>query len=92
MVGFMEHIEAPLTVSDICDKLGRKAIAERLNVGATAVSNASVEQKFPAAWYAVIREMCGSSGIDCPLDAFNWKGTDARRLPQSGASSVDGAA
>lgn len=78
----MEHFAPPsLTASAICDALGRKAIAERLNVGATAVSNASAENRFPASWYAAIKDMCEAAEIACPLDAFNWKGL----APEQGA-------
>lgn len=68
------HINTKSTVAEVCDLLGRKEMAERLNVGVTAVSNACVEDRFPAAWYAVILSMCQNRGIACPLCLFGWKG------------------
>ena len=60
------------TAADICDALGRKAIAERIGVGLTAVSNASVLGQFPAYWYLAIREMCAESGLPCPDAMFSF--------------------
>lgn len=70
----MEHdIPTYPTASSICDALGRRAIAERIGVGITAVSNASVEGVFSATWYDTIYGMCQDAGIDCPRDLFKWK-------------------
>ena len=63
----------PITASNICDVLGRRAIAARVGVGVTAVSNASVEGIFSAAWYDTIRLMCQEAGIECPRSLFKWK-------------------
>ena len=57
----------------ICDNLGRKNIAERLGVGPTSVSNASVAGVFPASWYLVVKEMCDEVGIECPVESFSFK-------------------
>ena len=61
------------TASDIIEGLGRKELAARLGVGLTAVSNASVSGRFPAAWFAVVSELCEVRGIECPTSAFNFK-------------------
>lgn len=62
-----------ITVADICDRLGRKVIAERVGVGVTAVSNASVEGKFASAWFLAIKGMCDDIGIPCPERLFKFK-------------------
>jgi len=74
-----KHASSPQTVSAICDTLGRKAIADRLGVGTTAVSNASVDGRFPAAWYLGIVSMCDAAGLHCPIMLFNWRGQDRPR-------------
>lgn len=57
----------------IADVLGRKAMAERLGVGATAVSNAVVRGWFPPSWYFVIDKMCEGVGIECYPEMFRMK-------------------
>lgn len=61
-----------ITASVICDALGRKAIADACGVGLTAVSNASVENRFPAKWFRVVRSMCDAVGQGCPEDLFSF--------------------
>ena len=58
----------------IADTLGRKAIAERLDVGETAVSNAVVRGWFPATWSKLLEQMCEDAGIDCPPAVFKMRG------------------
>lgn len=58
------------TVTDICDRLGRKNMAMRLGVKATAISNAVAAGRFPAKWFLVVREMCAESGVECPDGVF----------------------
>lgn len=60
-------------VIEICQAVGRKKIAARLGVGATAVSNAVVAGVFPASWFAVISDACKEAEVECPREAFNWK-------------------
>lgn len=67
-----DQIETQSIVSDICDALGRRAIAARLGRSVAAVSNAASDGVFPSAWYIVIREMCAAAGVDCPVAAFNF--------------------
>lgn len=59
-------------VALICDKVGRKVVAERLGVGKTAVSNAATEGMFPARWYREIRLLCEEHGVECGDDLFNF--------------------
>lgn len=61
------------TAIDIADALGRKKMADTLDVGVTAVSNAVVRGSFPAAWFLAVSEMCAGRGIDCPPSLFNMK-------------------
>lgn len=72
--------DTQVTASDICDALGRKAIADRIGVGLTAVSNASADGGFPAKWFAVLREMCAECGLDCPEHLFNFVRPSAKRF------------
>ncbi|WP_027242535.1 hypothetical protein [Pseudophaeobacter arcticus] len=45
-------------ISQIADIIGRKVIAETLQVGSTAVSNAIARGAFPASWYLSIQALC----------------------------------
>ena len=47
-------------------------MARRLDVRRQAISNASVDGKFPAKWYRVVKAMCEEAGIDCPDDIFSF--------------------
>ena len=67
----MKH-DTQTTASDICDALGRKIIAQKLGVGITAVSNASVQGRFSARWYVAIKSLCADAGIDCPDELFSF--------------------
>ena len=51
-------------VSQIADIIGRKVIAETLQVGSTAVSNAIARGAFPASWYLSIQILCEERGLD----------------------------
>jgi len=68
-------------VKTIIEAVGSEAICERLNVSSHAVRYAKTDGVFPAAWYAGLRELCEASSIECPLEAFNWKGQ-----PETGAA------
>lgn len=57
----------------IAAKIGQRRIAMALSVGATAVNNAVVRGKFPAAWLPVIRQICEAEGITCHESAFNFR-------------------
>ena len=71
------------TVKTIIEALGVDAICAKLQVSHHAVRYAKTDGIFPAAWYAGLLELCAGAGIDCPLDAFNWKG---QTEPQPGAA------
>lgn len=58
--------------SEVCDKIGRKRMADSLGVGVTTISNAAVAGIFPARWYAVVKGFCLSDGIECPDELFNF--------------------
>jgi hypothetical protein len=70
---------------DIAALIGQRRIAVALGIGVTAVNNAVVRGKFPAAWLPVIRQICATEGIACHESAFNFRAaTDGQfdaRLP-----------
>jgi hypothetical protein len=73
MVVLMQDISpTPLTAADVCDALGRKEMASRLERTTAAISNAASEGVFPAGWYLIISEMCAARGIDCPPSLFKF--------------------
>lgn len=57
----------------ILDTLGRKRVADALGVKMNAVHMAASD-RMPGFWYRPIAELCEAEGIECPLDAFRWKG------------------
>ena len=59
-----------ISAVEICDTLGRKAMANRLRRSVAAVSNAAASGVFPSAWFLVIQEMCSTAGIFCPRELF----------------------
>ncbi|MGR3599171.1 MAG: hypothetical protein ACU0FH_02020 [Heliomarina sp.] len=69
----MEHTSGKSLVAGICQALGRRNIGEGVGVGKTAVGNAVSEGIFPASWYRVVKSLCDETGIECPLEAFNFK-------------------
>lgn len=48
----------------------RSAMAARLGVGLTAISNGVVAGKFPASWFAVLKQLADEVGCECPLCLF----------------------
>ncbi|WP_139206524.1 hypothetical protein [Paracoccus homiensis] len=62
------------SVADICEAIGRPVIASAVGVGLTAVSNAAVENRFPARWFFIIRSLCKEQGLDCPESLFSFAG------------------
>lgn len=75
-----------MTVSEVCDVLGRKKIENRLGVSKAAISNAVSDGVFPSAWYGVISGMCGEKGIDCPLPIFSFRRLEGEALKTKGGS------
>lgn len=71
------------TVKSIIETLGVDAICARLHVSTHAVRYAKTDGVFPAAWYAGLLVLCDGAKIECPLEAFNWKG---QPQPQAGAA------
>lgn len=67
------------TVTDICDKVGRQAIASAVGVGLTAVSNAAVENCFPARWFYAVRGLCRDANVECPETLFSFVGIDTAK-------------
>ena len=61
------------TVSEILSIIGRNDLANELGVGLTAISAASVSNKFPSAWYPIVMEMSARHGVTVSRDAFNWR-------------------
>lgn len=67
------------------DAVGRRTIADALGVGLTAVSNAYVDDRFPASWFDALDRIASEAGEDLPRSAFNWK--RAKSLPQKTGKS-----
>ena len=66
-----------MSVETICDSIGRARIAAVVGVKRTAVSNAVRDNSFPAAWYAVIKQLCADVGLDCSDELFSFRAPQA---------------
>jgi len=66
----MSYMPDMLTVELIVKSVGRKALANQLGVGETAVHNAEAEGLFPASWRDVIETFCKTDGIDISSREF----------------------
>ena len=67
-----EQKPTPPTAAAVCDALGRREMAARLERTVAAVSNAASEGVFPSGWFLVISKMCEDRGVECPLSLFNF--------------------
>ena len=65
------------TASQLADALGRKTIADALDVGLTAVSNAVVRGWFPSSWFLVMESLAKEAGIPCPPELFKMRAHSA---------------
>ncbi len=70
--------------SILSDRIGRAKMANALQIGSTAVSNAVVREKFPASWFRVLSVLCAEVGEDCPLDLFAMRPLDSSLIADSG--------
>ncbi len=61
-----------MTVEQICDEVGRKQLADSLNVSRAAITNAIAAGKFSPRWYRVVSVLCDEKGIECPDDLFGF--------------------
>lgn len=76
-----------ITVSEICDAIGRQVLAKDLSVGSTAVSNAAVQGRFPAKWFKVVKRHCDRLDLQCPDELFNFLNpTSPEAIPASAPS------
>ncbi len=73
-------------VINITDALGVEAITKKLGVTRHSVRHARTTGLFPASWYAPLLAMCGDVGVDCPIEAFNWKSPASTLEHERGAA------
>ena len=59
------------TPRSLIERLGRDAIAARLDIAPRRVSNAALDAQLPASWYVTLSDMAGA---DLPRDMFTFKG------------------
>lgn len=74
-----------ITAPQFADAVGRKKIAEAMNVGMTAVSNAVVRERFPSSWYETCEVLAAEAGIEFPKYLFSQKGSHASRCVEINA-------
>ena len=65
-----------ITTYQFASAVGRKKMAEALDVGATAVSNAVVRGRFPSSWFTRCQTLAIDAGVDCPPDLFGMRAAD----------------
>lgn len=69
----MKHVTSP-TVAQICEAIGRDAIARSVDVKPNSVSNAIADNRFPARWFIAVKELCDAAGMPCPAHLFHFAG------------------
>lgn len=62
-----------VTVSQVCDTVGRQNIAAAVGVKKAAVSCAVSDNRFPPAWFPSVRALCEKHKIECPEALFGFK-------------------
>ena len=65
-----------MTAPQFADAVGRKNMADALEVGATAVSNAVIRGWFPSSWFYTCQHLAGSVGVECPPQLFGMRPVD----------------
>jgi len=65
------HVGNMETPRSLIERLGRDAIAARLDIAPRRVSNAALDAQLPASWYVTLSDMAGA---DLPRDMFTFKG------------------
>jgi hypothetical protein len=61
------------TASELADAIGRKRMADTLEVGVTAISNAVVRGWFPSSWFLVVQALAAEAGVECPPALFKMR-------------------
>lgn len=85
------------TAPELADAIGRKKMADTLEVGVTAVSNAVVRGWFPSSWFLAVKALADEVGQDCPpclfkMRAHNTRNVDLAPARQAPAAKKRGAA
>lgn len=61
-------------VHQIVTVLSSEVLQGTFNVGPHAIRFARTEGYFPGSWFGTLEPMCIAAEIECPRDAFKWKG------------------
>lgn len=64
-------MQAP--VFDILSAIDLDGLKAELGVKDRTIRLVRERRIFPASWYPAVKSRCDDAGIECPLDAFNWK-------------------
>ena len=81
-LGMDQNVPNITTALSICDALGRKEMATRLDRSVAAVSNAASDGAFPSGWFLIISEMCKTHGIECPAALFTFLAPATAATPE----------
>lgn len=75
-----------VNTSQIIKSIGRGKLLARLGVVSSSISRAEKDGKFPASWFAVIRDLCRENKIDPPSDNLFAFKSPANSVPGGGKS------
>ena len=67
-----------MTTHDFADAVGRRKMAQSLEISARAVSNAVTRKKFPASWLEVSRALAAEADVPFPVYLFGQRGMEPR--------------
>lgn len=73
-----------MTALEFADAIGRKKMADTLELGVTSISNAVVRGKFPPSWTDTCRALALNEGVEFPENLFGQIGSYSTKgvLPQ----------
>lgn len=69
-----------MTVEELFEKIGRADLQKRLDVSAQVMSRAKKQNRMPANWFLLVRDMCRSAGVKFPEDLFHMKHDDKQNV------------
>ena len=60
------------TAVSVIESLGRGAVCDVLEIGASALSNATKRGSLPPSWFVPLRDLGASHGVAVPEHIFGW--------------------
>lgn len=62
-----------MEATHIIEGLGAERIKAMFGAADRTIRHAQATGRFAAGWYGPLKKACDEAGIECPMEAFNWK-------------------